>query len=323
MKLLQIMAPGEVEWRDAPTPEPGPGEVLLEVRTVNTCPHWDLHLMDGVPMFPGAKLDYPYTPGQPGHEAAGVIKAVGPGVEHLAPGRRVACWKDAGHNRQGCYAQYVVMAAEHVLPLPDHVTWEQACSLELAMCVHVSFEQLMRFGPLEGKRVGVGGLGAAGIVAVQIARALGAAEVVGVDPLPERRDLARQVGATRVVDPARKDDWPAGRRNATAVDVAVDCTGLKASIEFLMDRARQAVAIFGVLREEITYGPNHRKELALLGYESHRRSAAGAALALIAAGKLDLSPLIGARLPFTEYLRGVEMLRRKEAIKVCFLPWGE
>jgi 2-desacetyl-2-hydroxyethyl bacteriochlorophyllide A dehydrogenase len=321
MKILQIMAPGQVKWGEAPEPEPGPGEVIVKVRTVNTCPHWDLHLMAGIPMFAGGTLAYPYTPGQPGHEAAGEIVAVAADVTDLKPGQRVACWKDAGHNRQGCYAQYVAMAQEHVLALPDHVTWEQACSLELAMCVQVSVELLLRQGDMKGKRIGIGGLGGAGIVAVQMAKAYGAAEVIGVDPLASRRELAGQVGADQTVDPAG-DAWPAGR-GATAVDMAIDCTGLKTSIEYLMARTRRAVTIFGVLREEIAYGPQHWGGLALIGYESHRRSAAEAALQLIAAGKLDLSVLIGARLPFPDYLRGIDMLRRKEAIKICFLPWAD
>ena len=52
-----------------PVLEPQAGEVLLKVRAITTCPHWDLHINDGEPMFPHMQLGYPYTPGQPGHEA--------------------------------------------------------------------------------------------------------------------------------------------------------------------------------------------------------------------------------------------------------------
>ena len=319
MKALRIVAPGRVEWTDAAVPAPGPDEVLLRVEQVNTCPHWDLHLMDGLPMFAGGTIEYPYTVGQPGHEAVGQIAAVGPNVEGLSVGRRVVCWRDAGHDRQGCYAQYVCMGAGHVLPLPDDVTWDQATSLELAMCVHVSFEQLLRNRAVAGTRFGVAGLGPAGLVAVQMAKAYGAAEVIGIDPLDTRRDMALTLGADRAVAP--DGDWLADRHGARALDAAIDCTGLKASIEFLMDRARRAVAIFGVLREELAYGPRHWAGLSLIGYEPHHREAADAALDLVGRGKLDLAALITEKLPFSRYQEGIEKLRRKEAIKICYLPW--
>jgi len=319
MKALQIAAPGRVEWSNVPTPKPGLGEVGLRVEQVNTCPHWDLHLMDGVPMFTGGTIEYPYTLAQPGHEAVGQVVEVGPDVEDLSVGQRVACWRDAGHHRQGCYAQYVCMSAQDVLPLPDDVTWDQATSLELAMCVQVSFEQLLRNGAVENAQFGVGGLGPAGLVAVQMAKAYGASEIVGIDPLGARRDMALRLGADATVAP--DDDWPADRHGKHGLDAAIDCTGLKASIEFLMDRTRRAVAIFGVLREEVAYGSRHWAGLSLIGYEPHHRAAAEAALGLVADGKLDLAALITEKLPLSQYEEGTEKLRRKEAVKICYLPW--
>ena len=322
MKLLQILGPNETVWREAPVPVPAAGEVLVKVVQVNTCPHWDMHLLDGVPMFAGGSLAYPYTAGQPGHEAVGVIAAVGREVDTLKEGMRVACWRDAGHDRQGCYAQYVPMKAEHVIPIPDHVTWDQVTSLELAMCVQVSFDQLGLLHLPSGERFGVGGLGAAGLVAVQMAKAYGATAVVGVDPVASRRELALSLGADEVHAP-EAGDWVASRHGPAAVCASVDCTGLKASIEFLMARTTRAVTIFGVLREEVAFGPAHFGGLWLIGYGGHSRGAAERALALIASGKLDLSPLISVKLPFSRYDEGIEMLRRKEALKICFLPWEE
>src|SRR5687767_12340264 len=94
MMSLQIVEPGKVEWRSAPIPQPGPGEVLVRIEGVTTCPHWDLHLMSGEPMFPGRPLPYPYALGQPGHEAVGVVEALGPGVSTPPVGTRVAAWRD-------------------------------------------------------------------------------------------------------------------------------------------------------------------------------------------------------------------------------------
>lgn len=320
MKQLRILAPGQVVWEEAPVPRPGPGEVLVKVAMVTTCPHWDMHLMAGVPMFAGGTIQYPYTPGQPGHEAVGEVAALGDGVSDLPVGARVACWRDAGHHRHGCYAQYVVMARENLLDLPASVTWEQACSLELAMCVQVSVEQLLRNGFLAGKRIGISGLGPAGLVAVQLVKAQGAAAVVGLDPLPARRALAREAGADVVLQPTA-DDWK--RQVDGPVDAAIDCTGLKVSIEFLLERTRRAVCIFGVLRESIDYKASYWGGRSLFGYEPHNVAAARRALELITAGRLDLARLISARLPFKRYGEGIAMLRRQEATKIAFLPWAE
>lgn len=322
MKRLRIEAPGRASWAEAPVPTPGDGEVLVRIRAVATCPHWDLHLMAGRPMFPGMALEYPYLPGQPGHEAVGVVAALGSGVTTLAVGATVAVFRDTGRRPQGCYAQYNVLRAEDLLEVPATLADEDVVSLELAMCVEVSFQQLAAFGGVAGRRVGLAGLGPAGLVAVQLARAHGAAEVVGFDPLPARRELALRLGAHRALAPEAAA-WPASR-GADALDVAVDLTGVPAAIEFLLDRTRRAVALFGVLREEVRYAGRHMfgPGVALVGYGDHNRAAAETALGHIVSGRLRLAPLMTRRLPFTRYAEGVELLRRQEAVKVLFDPWA-
>ncbi len=322
MKILQIFAPGQVEWQDAPIPQPGAGEVLVKVAAVTTCPHWDLHLMSGEPMFPGVPLPYPYTPGQPGHEMTGEVAAVGAGVTAFAVGDRVAAWRDAGAKRQGCYAQYVPCLAENLLKIPDHIAPEAVASLELAMCVQVSFDQLARLDGVRDKRIGISGLGPAGLIAVQMAKAYGAREVVAIDPLPERRALAVALGATVALAPDPSAFLPVN--GTMALDTALDCTGLKKSIEFLIAHTQSVVAIFGVLREEVAFGWDQwRRGFKLLGYEPHNRAAAEQALQLIGSGQLRLTPLTTHSLPLTRYAEGVELLRTKQAIKIRFLPWAE
>src|SRR4028119_611452 len=97
MKILQVTAPAESQVLEVPTPEAGPGQVLLRVEAVTTCPQWDLHLRHNEPMFLGHQFNYPYAPGQPGHEATGIIEALGEGVMDLAAGDRVSTWRDPGH----------------------------------------------------------------------------------------------------------------------------------------------------------------------------------------------------------------------------------
>jgi threonine dehydrogenase-like Zn-dependent dehydrogenase len=169
----------------------------------------------------------------------------------------------------------------------------------------------------------VAGLGPAGLVAVQLALAHGAAEVIGIDPVAARGELAVTLGASRAVSPDATS-WPAGRRDAATLDYALDCTGLVCSVEFLLDRTREAVALFGVLREEVHYAPRHMwgPGVSLLGYGDHNRAAAESALALILTGRLRLAPLVTHTLPLQRYAEGVELLRRQEAIKVLFDPWS-
>ncbi|MDW7658583.1 MAG: alcohol dehydrogenase catalytic domain-containing protein, partial [Bacillota bacterium] len=124
MKTLQVTAPGQSHILDLPVPQPGPGQVLMRILAVTTCPQWDLHIRHNEPMFVGHQFHYPYAVGQPGHEAAGDIVAVGAGVTSLKPGDRVSAWKDAGHDRQGCYAQYVVHDADHVIKVPADLPLE-------------------------------------------------------------------------------------------------------------------------------------------------------------------------------------------------------
>lgn len=302
-------------------PEPAPGEVLVRVEGVATCPHWDLHIYGGQPMFAGMPLTYPYLCGQPGHEAVGVVTSAGAGVTQLRPGNRVAVWRDTGRRPQGFYARFNAFPADSLLKVPASLGVADIASLELAMCVEVSFQQLAALGGIAGRRIGLSGLGPAGLVAVQLARAHGAAEVIGIDPVAGRRELARQLGAHRVVAPDAAT-WAASRTEG-ALDDAIDLTGTPASIEFLMDRTRRCVALFGVLREEVRFAARHLfgPGLILMGYGEHNRAAAETARRFIVDGRLRLAPLITHTLPLTRYADAVDLLRRKEAIKVLFDPW--
>lgn len=329
MMTLQIVEPGKVEWRAAPMPQPQAEQILVRIEGISTCPHWDLHVTSGEPMFPGRPLPYPYAAGQPGHEAVGVVAALGEGVAGPAVGTRVAAWRDQGHDRPGCYAQYNIFEADHLLPVPEAMPLAALASLELAMCVQVSFDQLLHMGVVAGQRVGVSGLGPAGLIALQMARAYGAAEVIAIDPIAARRDLARELGADVALSPdevaalAPDANDAAAMRGAKRFDAAVDCTGLAASVAALLATTRQAVALFGVLRNPVEFGFGHWSSgVALLGYGSHNRAAAERALQLIVDGRLNLEPLITHQLPLSRYAEGVELLRRKEAIKVAFLPWA-
>ncbi len=321
MKVLQYLEKGRPEIIDLPVPAPGNGQVLLKIQGIATCPHWDLHIMDGISMVPGGTVEYPYTPGQPGHEAMGEIVEVGPGAEPFMIGNRVALWQDQAGATQGCYAEYVVADIENLLEIPSNLTPEQIASLELAMCVQVSFDQISNVKSIAGSRFAVSGLGPAGLVAIQLAKAYGAAEVIAFDPVESRRELATSLGADRALDPTDENAFPHNRFSPEAIDLAVDCTGLKVSVEYLMHRTVDVVALFGVLRDNVDFGFTHWcRGLHLVGYGAHNKGAAETALAHIVAGRLRLDPLITTTLPLARYAEGVELLRQQKAIKVCFTP---
>lgn len=323
MEILQATGGSGFRMLEVPTPSPRPGQVLVRILGVTTCPQWDLHLRHNEPMFVGHSFQFPYTPGQPGHEAAGTIEAVGDGVQGVAPGDRVSVWRDQGHDRWGCYAQYAVIDAENVIRVPAELPVEATAPVELAMCVGATFLLLKSLGLLGARRFGVTGLGPAGLVAAQMARAEGAAEVIGFDISPQRRAYALQCGFDAAYDP--RDDLSAEvplRHAGRNLECAVDCVGAKSSVEFLMDRTVGAVALFGVQREPYTFAPHHYGNLILVGYPGHSRAAAEYAVDLIRRGKLDLQPLVTHRLPLRRYAEGIDLLEKQEAIKVCFDPWA-
>jgi threonine dehydrogenase-like Zn-dependent dehydrogenase len=319
MKILQVTAPKEFKILEVPTPEPGPGQILMRVDGVATCPQWDLHLRHNEPMFVGHTFVYPYTEGQPGHEATGFVEALGPGVTSLKVGDRISAWRDQGHERWGCYAQFVIQDEASVIPVPDGPSAEALASVELAMCISTVFRGLAQMGAIAGRVFGVNGLGPAGLVAMQMARAEGATTVIGFDPVAERREKALSMGADEVYDPTSADTDEKIPPRAR-LQTSIDCNGGKAAVEWLMDHTADCVGLFGVQREDYVYSLG-RQGLTILGYKGHSRESAEYAVGLIREGKLDLAPMITHVLPLERYNEGIELLEARKAIKVMFRPW--
>ena len=323
MKILQITAPGQSTLLDVPIPKPAAGEVLMRVEAISTCVQWDLHCRHDEPMFLGHRFKYPYTPGRPGHEATGWIEAVGEGVTNVKVGDRVSAWRDQSESIVGAYAQYYINPAANVIRVPEGLPAQALAPIEMAMCIATVFRMLEGMGAIESRLFGVTGLGPAGLISLQMARAAGASEVFGFDPLPERRELAVQLGADACFDPCAdlSASFPA-RPAAPRLQTSIDCVGAKQTVEFTMDATRDVVALFGVQREDFTYAPRH-SNLTLCGYKGHFFESAQYAVNLIEQGKLNLAPLITHNLPLERYDEGIGLLERREGIKVCFWPWEE
>ncbi len=233
----------------------------------------------------------------------------------------MSAWRDAGHEKPGCYAQYVVHEAGDVIRVPSGPPDAALAPVELAMCVGTVFRMLSDMGAVRGAVFGVSGLGPAGLIACQMARAEGATKVVGFDPVGERREAAVQVGVDECHDPARvdADRFPA-RPVGTGLQTSIDCVGARASAEFLMDRTGDVVALFGIQREDFTFAVRHHS-VRLCGYRGHSRQSAEYAVGLIENGQLALGSLVSHQLPLEHYEKGIDLLERRAALKVCFLPW--
>lgn len=235
-----------LEVVDLPDPEPGPGEVAVHVRACGICGS-DLHLSDALDA-PGLVL---------GHELAGDIVAVGPGVDAGRIGERVAgfplvgcgecdaCVRGAtsrceqaaqlGLHRQGGFAEYVTLAAVGARPIPDSLDDHAGALVEPLAVAYHALDRTDRAPDAPVLVIGGGPVGAA--VALW-ARTLGAREVVVSDPVGARRDLAIRVGATATVDPTSDDVAAEFARVCGAPPRAViECVGVPGMIQHAIDVA--------------------------------------------------------------------------------------
>ncbi|QRP50729.1 NADPH:quinone reductase [Amycolatopsis sp. FDAARGOS 1241] len=193
MRAAFIRATGGVERIEVgqlPTPVPGPTDVLVRVE-LSSVNHVDLFVRSGAYCTP---TPFPFVIGR---DLVGTVAAAGPGVAGLAPGDRVWC-NSLGHGgRQGAFAEYAVVSAERLYPLPAGVAAEAAAPvLHGAATAHVGLFREARLAP--GETVFVGGAaGAVGSAVVQLAAAAGAQVVATAS----RRDVqwCTESGAAAVI----------------------------------------------------------------------------------------------------------------------------
>jgi len=244
MKAAQLVAhgkPGTFELRDLPDPQPGPGDVVVQVEACGLN-HLDLWLEEaGLPI----PLKLPRTPGG---EIAGCMVAAGSGVRDWNPGDRVAvqsnlfcgecefcrrgeeslCLRSEilGVQHDGGFAEKVVVPTRALVRMPDAVDFQTSAALTLAgsTAVHMLTSRTeVRAGDWA---LVVGGASGVGSAAIQIARQLGA-RVISTGSTEAKRALAARLGAEFVVD-STDPDWPAEVRRITnkrGVDVVVEHVG--------------------------------------------------------------------------------------------------
>jgi NADPH2:quinone reductase len=194
-------------------PAPGPGEVLVRVHASGVNPT-DYKSRSGATARPIDGFQVPHQDG------AGVIEAVGTGVDTGRVGQRVWLWLAAAGRRWGTAAQYTVVPARQAVPLPDGASFELGASLGVpAMTAH---RCLLADGPIAGQTVLVaGGAGAVGHYAIELAKWAGARVVTTVSG-PEKADLAAKAGADLVVNYREADALEQVKAFAPVVDRIVE-----------------------------------------------------------------------------------------------------
>jgi len=338
MRALRIVGEREVAVRERPDPRPGAGEVVVEMRSTAICGS-DLHpYRHPTP----AQLEADYVPG---HEPAGVVREVGPGVEDWKAGDRVVVYFRrtcgecvncrTGHrnvclNRRtsyghgagadGSHAELMAVEADSLMRLPDDLSFETGAIL--ACQAGTAYWPLRRLEVSGRDLLVVSGLGPVGLLATIFGRAMGA-RIVGVDPSAERRALAEQLGATWTLDPTA---GPPGEQikaiAKSGADKLIETSGANAAHGAIGDLLRPLghAAIVGLGSAEFKM-PLMRlvhRELTIFGTSIYPDTLFGEICDFIRAHDLNLESVVSHRFPLE---RGPEAFRVAEtatAGKVAF-----
>jgi NADPH2:quinone reductase len=310
MRAFRVLAAGDpATLTDIPRPEPGPGEVGIEIRACG------LNFADLL-MIKGTYQDTPPAPFTLGLEAAGIVRATGPGVSGLASGDRVAVY--AGH---GGLAEHGVFDAARVIAIPDAMSFEDAAAFQIAYgTAHMALAHRARLRPGETLLV-TGAAGGVGLTAVEIGALMGArviAQARGADKL----EVARAAGADHLID--ADDDLRARVLELGGADVVYDTVGgalWQAAFRACNPEAR--LLPIGFASGEVPQIPaNHLlvKNLDVIGfyiggYLKFRPEVVGASLAELIGWYLEgrLKPHVGHVLPLERAAEGLALLRERKS----------
>ncbi len=338
MAALVFRGVGEVAFETLERPSPRPGHVLLRVSGCGIC-GTDMHVYKGMP------APWP-VPGVRGHEISGVVEALGPEVDGpvigdravvqplISCGRCSACRRGEtnlcarayliGGEVAGGFAEFVEVPEAAVFTVPDGLTLRHAALAEtLATPVH-AFEMHAR-GFI--RTIAVLGAGAQGLLSLQLARILGAQDILVSDVVQARLDLASRLGATRVVHALDADPVAAAMElsDHEGVDLVVDAAGLainrQQTIEMLRPGGTGIFLALGPGRAEIEFGQLVPRELHLHGTQCYSNADFARAIELLASGEVEAAPLVGT-MPLSQGAKAFEALATAPAdhIKIVLEP---
>ena len=316
MQAIRLVAPAQpLQSSDVPDLSPGAGEIVVDVHRAGIC-HTDAHYRAGT-----GKTNLPITLG---HEVAGVISALGDGVSELREGQRVAlhylfscgtcerCQRFGeqfcpeggmfGKERDGGYAQRIVMPAANAIPIPDEVSSDVAA---IMMCSTATAYHAIRLSELKkGESVAVLGFGGLGVSAVQLAHALGASQVFAVDVVPEKLELAASFGATPLdVRNSSVEEAILAATNNQGVSVAIEFTGnakvAHSALRSLSPGGRLMIVAINLRKFEFDpFADMLIRERRIIGCSDHTRAELIELMELARTGQIDLSRAITRTIPF-------------------------
>lgn len=340
MRAQVFHGPGDLRFEDMPVPEPGPGEVVLRIEAALTCGTDVKTLRRGHPVM------IPRVPTVFGHEFAGAVAAVGPGVEGVRPGDRAVAANSAPCGAcppcrrgqanlcddllfvNGAYAEYIGLPARLVdrnlvTVAPIAEARRLAFVEPVACCLHA----LDAAGVEPGDTVAVLGHGPLGLLLGMLARDAGA-RVVLAGKAGSRLERARGLGFAACVDVTGVADPVRAVRDAAGDDVrcAIEATGRPEAWEQAVDVAAKGgtVVFFGGCAPGTTIRVDtrrvHYEELRLVGVFHHTPALIRRAVALLAGGALDPTPLLTHEMPLEAVPEALDLMRRGEALKVLIRP---
>jgi L-iditol 2-dehydrogenase len=332
---------GNMEIRDVPEPVAGKDQVKIEVKATGICGS-DLHIYHddiAIPLRP---------PVITGHEFAGVIAAVGEGVNDWQVGDRVVsetayafCGRceycingfynlcnerrTLGYWYNGAFTNYTVVPAARVHRLPENLDFISGALIEPLACVVHAVLELTQI--TAGDTVLVTGPGAVGLMAMQVANAQGATTIVaGATPDRERLKMAEKLGAAKTINVIQQDlrAEVAVLTASQGVDVVLECSGNAAAANdaLLAIKKRGQFTQIGLFGKPITLDFERIgfKELKVTGSLGSRWVSWQKALQLATQAKVQLRPLVSDIFPLAEWQKAFTMFEKKQGLKLILTP---
>ena len=313
-----LEAPRRLALAERGMTTPRRGEACVRVAATAVC-HTDLEIYTG--RHPNVR--YPVIMG---HEASGVVDAVGPDVTTVKPGQRVVinpiiacgacdcCARGQGNlcrraglmgrELPGSIAEHVVLAENYLHPFPDSLSPVTATLIETLATVRHAQE---RAHVAAGDSVVVLGQGAAGLLHTQLARLSGAAPIIAVSRSAAKLAMARRMKADRVVDGSREDVVAAvlDATRGQGADVVIDAAGVPELIGSAIAMLRQGgrLLVYGISHRpvsDLSLFPLYFKELTLYGSRALTPADFEPAIRLVASGAIDVDGFVTASYPLEQ-----------------------
>ena len=309
---------GNVFLEQVPVPEPGPEEVLTRTRVSlisRGSELWRRYVMEG-----------PVSPSAMGYSTTGIVEAAGDGVRGFAAGDRVVA--TAPHAEYSLCSLAADARSDRLHRLHPELSFEQGTFHPLASS-SAGWAQALEITAHD--RVAVLGQGLVGILVMQFARRFRPAQLIAVDTLEIRCRIAREVGAPDVVNASEEDPVEAVRRltGGEGASIVVDCVGGPPGIASF-EQAQKMLAPGGLIQVNAKYQnaplpldvDSFQGKRVLVSYppSADRAAMASTAMAAMAAGEVQVQPLVTHRLPGKELKAGYDLLYEhpEQALGVLF-----